>query len=472
MADTDKLVKVGQLDTIVDEIVDKFGETNGRLHDLVTPSTNILNPDNILPGHFYKIVTVDGRAHIEAQENSAFSCAYVDVTPGTDYVATGISYNAYTASADRYAVGIAYTASSSVSAPVFDSDAYNANYGNGDKTISRIYFSFRNGTYPTDTMMVVEGTTLPDSYIPYGVDLNRQIGVHWSQIKDAPETDARKIYTVDINGSGDYTSFTACLEVLKDDESPKTIYVKAGTYDIFAELGGQTYAESISGQGYQWFDISVVVPPNTRIIGIGEVVLEFKPTAAQIPSDVASLLSPVNVIYDIYMENITIDADNCRYCIHDETGHIDGVVETRHIYKNVKLIKKRTNVGMDAAFGCGMQRGQYMEFDGCIFSAPNRPFSFHNKGTTGYVDGTIIVIKNSVALTANNGNALRFGNVNGKQVKIDARVLNSYLAGQIIVLNESSTERPNAYALTVVRCGNPTVTVENATNIYPPVVYA
>lgn len=34
MADTDKLVKVGQLDTIVDEIVDKFGETNGRLHQL------------------------------------------------------------------------------------------------------------------------------------------------------------------------------------------------------------------------------------------------------------------------------------------------------------------------------------------------------------------------------------------------------------------------------------------------------
>jgi hypothetical protein len=32
MADTDKLVKVGQLDTIVDEIVDKFGETNGRFN--------------------------------------------------------------------------------------------------------------------------------------------------------------------------------------------------------------------------------------------------------------------------------------------------------------------------------------------------------------------------------------------------------------------------------------------------------
>jgi hypothetical protein len=31
MADKDKLVKVGQLDTVVDEIVNKFGETNGRL---------------------------------------------------------------------------------------------------------------------------------------------------------------------------------------------------------------------------------------------------------------------------------------------------------------------------------------------------------------------------------------------------------------------------------------------------------
>lgn len=34
MADTDKLVKVGQLDTIVDEIVDKFGETNERLDNV------------------------------------------------------------------------------------------------------------------------------------------------------------------------------------------------------------------------------------------------------------------------------------------------------------------------------------------------------------------------------------------------------------------------------------------------------
>lgn len=43
MADTDKLVKVGQLDTIVDEIVDKFGETNGRLGDLESASDTAIN---------------------------------------------------------------------------------------------------------------------------------------------------------------------------------------------------------------------------------------------------------------------------------------------------------------------------------------------------------------------------------------------------------------------------------------------
>jgi lysophospholipase L1-like esterase len=43
MADTDKLVKVGQLDTVVDEIVNKFGETNGRLDDVKEVFSTITN---------------------------------------------------------------------------------------------------------------------------------------------------------------------------------------------------------------------------------------------------------------------------------------------------------------------------------------------------------------------------------------------------------------------------------------------
>ena len=439
----------------------------------VDRSVNLLNPANVLSGYYYKAeIEADNRYHVHALSNAAFSCAYIDVTSGTDYIVTGISYNAYTADADGFAIGLAKTSSQSTPDAVFDTTAVNNSYNNTDKTITRVYFSWRHANYPVNTFMAVQGTTLPLVYVPYKniKQLDPDMLVDYNQIINIPEAEIYETYIVDINGTGDYTSFTACIRALANNVNKKIIYVKAGEYDIFNEIGGQAYAESIINET-DWFDVSDFIPPNTKIIGLGEVVFKFKPTATQIPSNVASLLSPVNVIYDVYMENITIDCDNCRYGIHDDTGHIADVIETRHIYKNVNIIKKRTNYGMDAAFGCGMQRGQYMEFECCNFSSPDRPFSFHNKGTSGAVDNTIIVIKNSIAISNSNGNALRFGNVNEYQVKISVRVFNTYLAGQIKIKNESSVERPNAFALTLSGCGTPVIDIENATNIYTPVVY-
>lgn len=54
MADTDKLVKVGQLDTIVDEIVDKFGETNGRLDE----QTEAVNDLTMLPSEAEELLSI------------------------------------------------------------------------------------------------------------------------------------------------------------------------------------------------------------------------------------------------------------------------------------------------------------------------------------------------------------------------------------------------------------------------------
>ena len=433
--------------------------------------TNLLNPANIITGKYYRVEITDGRGHIVLVDNDAFACGWIDVEVGKSYIATGISFNAFNADDDGYAIGIAYTTGGSTPSPIFDTTAINNSYGNQDKTTTRLYFSWRFASYPTTTYMINEGTTLLpyEEYTGHTRQLANDIVVPVSNlsVKIAPE-----IYTVDINGTGQYTSFTECLRQLSDNTNPKIIYVKAGTYDIFDELGGSEYANSISGQGYDWFDVSVVVPKNTKIIGIGEVILEFKPTASQIPSDVMSLLSPVNVIYDIYMENITIDCDNCRYGIHDDTGHIEGITGTTHIYKNITIKKLRTNGGINAAFGCGMQKNQYMEFDCCNFTSPNRPFSFHNQGTTGtHIDNTIIVIKDCLSIPASGENALRFGNVNGHQVKIDVRVFNSYLNGKIWIGNESETERPNAYNVMLMKSGNPQIEIESATNIYTPQIY-
>lgn len=437
---------------------------------------NLLNPANITTGYFYKLQTAaeseDNRAHIYLAQNNAYACAFVDVVEGQSYICSGTSYHSYNGDADLYAMGRASVGTTSTPSVVFDTTARVSDYNNSDKPITRVYFSWRHITYNPSTYMVNAGTTLLpyEEYIePHEeISLKPEVAVSGAQI----EGELGHVYTVDINGGGDYTSWTACIRALKDDTSRKTIYVHAGVYDIFTEIGGQTYAESISGQGLDWFAVSDVIPPNTKVIGLGEVVFEFKPTAEQIPADVASLLSPVNVIYDIYMENITIDSANCRYGLHDDTGHIAGMIETRHIYRNVKIRHAYTDRGMKPAFGCGFWRGQYFEFDGCDFQSSDRAWSFHNKGTTGGIDGTIIVIKNCIAVVDSGQKALRFGNVNGQQVKIDTRVFNTYIGGQIRIQDETSgAARPNAFALTVCGCGDPVIQIDSATNIYEPVVY-
>ena len=468
IVDTAARGDISELETDVSDLKSAIERLDA---DILSRSTNILNPNNITVGKFYKVQLVDNKGVITQADNSAYACAWINVQEGEQYAVTGTDYNSFNADDDGNAIGIAAYDGETV----FDTTTVNKNYNNRDKETTRVYFSWHIASYPVNSYMAVKGTTLPQSYSEYNISLNDEINVSYNQLTDVPDG-GPEVYTVDINGGGDYTSFTACLEDLADNQHDKIIYVKPGVYDVFEEIGGAAYASSISNQGYGWFDVSVVVPPKTKIIGIGEVTLQFKPTSEQIPTDVMSLLSPVNVIYDIYMENITIDCDNCRYGIHDETGHIEGVIGTRHIYKNVNIKKLRTDGGMDAAFGCGMQKSQYMEFECCNFYSQGRPFSFHNKGTQpgDYIDDTIIVIKNCVS-NPYSGNparsALRFGNVNGKQVKIDVRVFNTYLGGIILIEDESSVARPNAYNLTVVGCGNPTITITSETNIYQPTVF-
>ena len=384
---------------------DKVGELKTAINDIITEQnpTNLLNPTNITTGKYWKPVNVDDRYVLQQSDNSAYSCAFIDVEIGKSYIATGISYSAYNGDNDGFATGIAKSASSNTDNPVFDTTATNNSYNNTDKTTTRLYFSWRHANYATLTFMINEGTTLKPFepyYTPY-TKLSDEVVVSVNNI--TPQVMPEE-YTVDLNGNGDYTSFTDCLVDLKDNDKEKIIYIKAGVYDVFEEIGGATFAAQVEQErqedpdNYSWFDCSTVVPPNTKIIGIGEVVLEFKPTSSEITTQVMALLSPVNVIYDIYMENITIDCDNCRYGIHDDTGHISGLIETRHIYKNVKIIKARTDGGMSQAFGCGMQRSQYMEFDCCDFESPDLPFSFHNKGTnSGVIDNTIILIQNQTA---------------------------------------------------------------------------
>ena len=273
-----------------------------------------------------------------------------------------------------------------------------------------------------------------------------------------------------VGSNGDYSTLTECLIALKDDGRKKIIYIYPGEYNIYEEIGGSTFGLSIDDTVSNWKDVSVIVPPNTSIIGLGKVVLNFYPSTSEISTKGSQLLSCLNVIYEnCTIENISIVCGNCRYGIHDETG--GDAPNGQHIYKNVSIIKASTRMGMSQAFGCGFSSGEVLQFNNCYFYAPRLPFSCHNNGSS-IIDNAMIKADNFIFDSDSNTDAsIRFGNVNGHQVEVEVGFYSCYIKNQIDIKNETSTERPNAFNVTLLNSGNPTINILSTTNIYEPKVF-
>lgn len=185
-------------------------------------------------------------------------------------------------------------------------------------------------------------------------------------IKRVPQKNP-KTYIVSKDGNADFTSFTDALTTLNNAE-PKIIYIENGIYDIFDELGGENYIATIDPSTATWRDVAPVVPPNTHIIGRGNVTLKFTPTAEQIGSDaMAFLFSPLNVSGNCIIENIHIEASNCRYAIHDEEGALAKFDDAVHIYKNVTAHKEHGTYGLYPTFASGIGARSRWYFEDCIF---------------------------------------------------------------------------------------------------------
>lgn len=301
----------------------------------------------------------------------------------------------------------------------------------------------------------------------------------YDKIKDA---DITKIYNVGANK--EYTSFCNLLKLLQNDTSKKIIYIDSGKYNIFEELGGTQFLQSIP-ENATFRDVLPLVPANTKIIGLGDVVFEYLPDAEDIPFDRAiTVVSPLNISASCEIENITIKAKNCRYCIHDETGGLTQFSKSSKKYKNVNAIHLANdyvptgNVVTGQAYACGFDDGFNFEFEDCYFetNVPVRgAFSFHNRGG-GSNDGSNIIIKNSLFKSLN-AYPVGFGNVNTIQQHTNVKIENCHLINGTIMVNRESGASENvlnAYDLTILNSGDINVFFDNYisdTNIYQPKVY-
>lgn len=298
--------------------------------------------------------------------------------------------------------------------------------------------------------------------------------------------DIPRVYTVGKTQQDyDYTSFTQCLLDLKDDYSPKIIYINEGDYDIYAEYKAAG-VPSYTGDSptYDFPDYCVYIPPNTHVIGRGVVRLMWMPDpeATGLTYNESATVSPVNCAGTMTLENVEIHCKNGRYCIHDDPLGDAEFTNAIKKYINVRCYKyaNDTGFGFNATIGFGVDRTMRYEFHNCLFKneGTGAAFYMHDRKTVGSTNlsaemGSNLIVSNCV-MDASGTSCVKFGNSSSvAHIRVDFN--SCWFSGQINCVNESSsaeTVYPNSWDLKLCLCNQVEINIADTDNLYPPAVYS
>ena len=236
-------------------------------------------------------------------------------------------------------------------------------------------------------------------------------------------------------GAGhEYTSFHDCLVALQGDNTRKTIHVYGGTYDILAEMGGAEFLAGLSSSD-NWYDVCDIIPPNTHIIGHGNVIFNLT-----IPSgtsaDIAVLLSPINMMGSATIENVTINCNGGRYCVHAEGERITTYDNAVWKIINCKINKSNNLPGVGNAIGAGVNNGDLLEIRDCVITNDgNAGLLVHDQQNTAggfevspriLVDGCAIDVSAYPILMSSTHSGIVSGAV------LEMTVINCYVANKFM----------------------------------------
>lgn len=191
------------------------------------------------------------------------------------------------------------------------------------------------------------------------------------------------IVNVATDGSGDFTTIRGAVDSITDSNDYKTyeIHVHPGTYNVLEDYS----TAEISEEGFQglWINNGV------SIIGVGgareEIVIHGELDTQTYTSTKRNDISTLNVAGDIRIENVTIEAVNIRYGIHDDTASPSNKLSRRE-YINCKMVG--TNLAsegnMQRSFGAGGGNRKIIYARDCDFSdcfavhnSQNNTYSYH-----------------------------------------------------------------------------------------------
>ena len=258
-----------------------------------------------------------------------------------------------------------------------------------------------------------------------------------------------------VGAGGDYSTFTEMLTDLENDSADKVVYIYPGVYDIFTEVGGASRMAELASTAasLNWRDVCKVVPPNTTIIGIGDVTLTWNATAEQmINADIAWLFSPLNLSGNCTIKNIKVVAKNCRYAVHDETSNLTQYNGAKHIFKNCYFEMQNSDVAGSIAYGSGHNKNMTLIFDNCEFvNHQETAWSTHHQSADA-LEASEFTFNNCIFRTENTGLsqffAVRFVTSVNNALKDRVRFNNCYIGGYMYFYASSSATQ--GYDVTLV----------------------
>ena len=201
-----------------------------------------------------------------------------------------------------------------------------------------------------------------------------------SKLGEVPITP--KVVTIKKDGTGDFTNLKACLADVaykaNDVLNPYRIEIYPGTYDVLEDYTAEEMAQIYEGQTSinQYSQTSFVGPKllnGMSLVGMGrpeDVVLTAWLDPA--PTDDLSKrqrgqISTLNLQGSGSIENLTIIAQNMRYCVHDDFSAPLGK-KCKRVVKNCVFRGYNIAYGPHTTYGAGMpQGGMDFLFVGCDF---------------------------------------------------------------------------------------------------------
>jgi hypothetical protein len=196
--------------------------------------------------------------------------------------------------------------------------------------------------------------------------LSKEIG----DLKSAPG------FVVDINGSGDYTSFAECLIHIRENKIYNAnVYVKSGTYDIHREmidLYGVNYWTDFTASTATRYNLGLPFGFGMKIRGDNGAELKCD-CSGETNTAIESQFSILNAMYDTSrpylgasISGIRLNCKKTRYCIHMEFSNAEAGGE--YLVENCSMYMDNSMCSVWKHAACiGMGSGAYttMTVVGC-----------------------------------------------------------------------------------------------------------